>query len=79
MLNGKAYARISKFIWRGNGIMADVQENKAKKLNLDTLEWKGMTWIDIAPPVRAKSITWLRIPFPSLDLDDTLSRRQRNR
>lgn len=58
--------------------MADVQENKAKKLNLDTLEWKGMTWIDIAPPGQSE-IDYLaeNYHFHPLDLDDTLSRRQR--
>lgn len=58
--------------------MADVQENKAKKLNLDTLEWKGMTWIDIAPPSQSE-IDYLaeNYHFHPLDLDDTLSRRQR--
>ena len=58
--------------------MADVQEDKTKKLNLDTLEWKGMTWIDIAPPSQSE-IDYLaeNYHFHPLDLDDTLSRRQR--
>jgi magnesium transporter len=58
--------------------MADVQEDKTKKLNLDTLEWKGMTWIDIAPPGQSE-IDYLaeNYHFHPLDLDDTLSRRQR--
>lgn len=58
--------------------MADVQKGKTEKLNLDTLNWKGMTWIDIAPPGQSE-IDFLaeKYHFHPLDLDDTLSRRQR--
>jgi magnesium transporter len=58
--------------------MADVQANKKEKLNIDTLNWKGMTWVDIAPPSQ-KEIDYLaeNYHFHPLDLDDTLSRRQR--
>ena len=58
--------------------MAEVQNDKAEKLNLDTLDWNGMTWIDIAPPGQSE-IDYLaeNYSFHPLDLDDTLSRRQR--
>jgi magnesium transporter len=58
--------------------MAEVQKGKQEKLNLDTLNWKGMTWIDIAPPGQ-NEIDYLaeNYHFHPLDLDDTLSRRQR--
>ncbi len=58
--------------------MADVQEKKEEKLNLDSLDCKGVTWIDIAPPSQ-KEIDFLaeNYHFHPLDLDDTLSRRQR--
>jgi magnesium transporter len=58
--------------------MADVQKKKEEKLNIDTLNWKGMTWVDIAPPSQ-KEIDYLaeNYHFHPLDLDDTLSRRQR--
>jgi magnesium transporter len=58
--------------------MADASENKTKRLNLDMLNWKGMTWIDIAPPGQSE-IDYLaeNYHFHPLDLDDTLSRRQR--
>jgi magnesium transporter len=58
--------------------MADVQKGKTEKLNLDTLNWKGMTWVDIAPPGQ-NEIDFLaeKYHFHPLDLDDTLSRRQR--
>ncbi len=58
--------------------MAEVQKGKTEKLNLDTLNWKGMTWIDIAPPGQ-NEIDYLaeKYHFHPLDLDDTLSRRQR--
>jgi magnesium transporter len=58
--------------------MAEVQKGKTEKLNLDTLTWKGMIWIDIAPPGQ-NEIDYLaeKYHFHPLDLDDTLSRRQR--
>ncbi|MDD4923725.1 MAG: magnesium/cobalt transporter CorA [Dehalococcoidales bacterium] len=58
--------------------MAEVQKVNEEKLNLDTLDWKGMTWIDIAPPGQSE-IDYLaeNYHFHPLDLDDTLSRRQR--
>ena len=58
--------------------MAEVQKINPEKLNLDTLSWKGMTWIDIAPPGQSE-IDYLaeNYSFHPLDLDDTLSRRQR--
>ena len=58
--------------------MAEVQKEDKKKLNLDTLNWKGVTWIDIAPPGQ-NEIDYLaeNYSFHPLDLDDTLSRRQR--
>lgn len=58
--------------------MAEVQKSKQEKLNLDTLNWKGLTWIDIAPPGQ-NEIDYLaeNYHFHPLDLDDTLSRRQR--
>jgi magnesium transporter len=58
--------------------MADAGDSKAKRLNLDTLKWKGMSWIDIAPPGQSE-IDYLaeNYHFHPLDLDDTLSRRQR--
>jgi magnesium transporter len=58
--------------------MAEVQGNKAEKLNVDSLTWRGLNWIDIAPPTE-KEIEYLaeKYHFHPLDLDDTLSRRQR--
>ncbi|HAS04470.1 MAG TPA: magnesium transporter [Dehalococcoidia bacterium] len=58
--------------------MAEVQKEDKKKLNIDTLDWKGMTWVDISPPGQSE-IDYLaeNYHFHPLDLDDTLSRRQR--
>jgi len=51
---------------------------KKEKLNMESLTWGGLTWIDIEPPTE-KETKYLaqNYPFHPLDLDDTLSRKQR--
>ena len=58
--------------------MADIQKNEQAKLNIDSINWKGFSWVNIAPPTQ-KEIDYLaeNYHFHPLDLDDTLSRRQR--
>ena len=48
------------------------------KLNIESLVWGDITWVDIAPPTE-KEIEYLaqNYPFHPLDLDDTLSKKQR--
>ena len=57
--------------------MANPKVNK-EKLNMESLTWGGLTWIDIEPPTE-KETKYLaqNYPFHPLDLDDTLSRKQR--
>ena len=51
---------------------------KKEKLNMESLTWGDLTWIDIEPPTE-KETKYLaqNYPFHPLDLDDTLSRKQR--
>ena len=58
--------------------MATPQVKKEKQLNMTSITWGDLTWIDIAPPTE-KETAYLaeRYPFHPLDLDDTLSRIQR--
>ena len=51
---------------------------KEEQLNMRSLNWGDITWIDIAPPT-AKETEYLaqNYPFHPLDLDDTLSKKQR--
>ena len=48
------------------------------KLNMESLRWGDITWIDISPPTE-KETEYLaqKYPFHPLDLDDTLSKKQR--
>ncbi|MDD4874047.1 MAG: magnesium transporter CorA family protein [Dehalococcoidales bacterium] len=58
--------------------MENIQGNPGEKLNMNSVSLKGFTWIDITPPTD-KEIEYLaeNYHFHHLDLDDTLSRRQR--
>jgi len=59
--------------------MAKAQEvKKEEQLNMDSLTWGDLTWVDIAPPTE-KETEYLaqNYPFHPLDLDDCLSRIQR--
>jgi magnesium transporter len=57
--------------------MAAPQVEKSK-LNMESLSWGDITWVDIAPPTE-KETEYLaqNYPFHHLDLDDTLSKKQR--
>jgi len=58
--------------------MANPQIKKEERLNIDSLTWGDLTWIDIEPPTE-KETEYLaqNYPFHPLDLDDTRSRIQR--
>ena len=58
--------------------MAISQIKKEEQLNMESLSWGDFTWIDIASPTE-KETEYLaqNYPFHPLDLDDTLSRKQR--
>ncbi len=58
--------------------MANPQIKKEEQLNIDSLTWGDLTWIDIEPPTE-KETEYLaqNYPFHPLDLDDTRSRIQR--
>ncbi len=58
--------------------MATSQIKKEEQLNMESLSWGDLTWIDIAPPTE-KETEYLaqNYHFHPLDLDDTLSRKQR--
>ena len=58
--------------------MANPRIKKEEKLNMESLTWRDLTWIDIEPPTE-KETKYLaqNYPFHPLDLDDTLSRKQR--
>ena len=51
---------------------------KEEELNMESLTWGDLTWVDIAPPTE-KETEYLaqNYPFHPLDLDDTISRIQR--
>ncbi len=53
-------------------------EIKKDKLNMEIISWENIQWIDIAPPTD-KETEYLAInySFHPLDLDDTLSKKQR--
>ena len=57
--------------------MAVTQVGK-EELNMETITWGDLTWINIQPPTQ-KEIEYLakNYPFHPLDLDDCLSRTQR--
>ncbi len=56
---------------------ANVKE-KAKQLNMESVDWNGMTWINIEKPTeRETEYLANNYPFHPLDLDDCLSRIQR--
>jgi magnesium transporter len=59
--------------------MAKAQEvKKEEQLNIDSITWGDLTWVDIAPPTeRETEYLAQNYPFHPLDLDDTLSRIQR--
>jgi magnesium transporter len=58
--------------------MANPKVKKEEKLNMESLTWGGLTWIDIEPPTeRETEYLAQHYPFHPLDLDDTLSRKQR--
>ena len=49
-----------------------------RKLNIETVAWGGLTWIDIEKPTKAETDYLAQnFPFHELDLDDCLSRVQR--
>jgi len=58
--------------------MAVSQIKKEEQLNMESLSRGDLTWVDIAPPTE-KETEYLaqNYPFHPLDLDDTLSRKQR--
>lgn len=58
--------------------MAITPDEKKAELNIETLTWGKLTWINIERPTE-KETKYLaeRYPFHSLDLDDVLSRQQR--
>jgi magnesium transporter len=62
---------------KGKSAMA-ISQVKKDKLNIETLIWGDITWVDIAPPTE-KETEYLaqNYPFHHLDLDDTLSKKQR--
>jgi magnesium transporter len=58
--------------------MANTKIKKEEKLNMESLTWGDLTWIDIEPPTeRETEYLAQNYPFHPLDLDDTLSRKQR--
>ncbi|MDZ4230318.1 MAG: CorA family divalent cation transporter, partial [Dehalococcoidales bacterium] len=53
-------------------------QRKEAKLNLESVTWGGLTWIDIdRPTARETEYLAQNYPFHPLDLDDCLSRIQR--
>ena len=58
--------------------MAISRFENEEQLNIESLSWGDLTWVDIAPPTE-KETEYLaqNYPFHPLDLDDTLSRKQR--
>ncbi|MCJ7769931.1 MAG: magnesium/cobalt transporter CorA [Dehalococcoidales bacterium] len=55
-----------------------ISQVKKDKLNMESLIWGDITWVDIASPTE-KETEYLaqNYPFHHLDLDDTLSKKQR--
>ena len=58
--------------------MAAVQRQREGKLNLESLTWGDLTWVNIEKPAE-REVEYLaqNYPFHPLDLDDCLSRIQR--
>ncbi len=58
--------------------MATSRIKSEEQLNMRSLNWSDITWVDIAPPT-GKETEYLaqNYPFHPLDLDDTLSKKQR--
>jgi magnesium transporter len=58
--------------------MAFTQVGKEEQLNIESITWGDLTWINIQPPTK-KEIEYLakNFSFHPLDLDDVLSRTQR--
>jgi len=56
-----------------------VTENEQERpLNMETVEWNGLTWVNIEPPTEQETEYLAQnYPFHPLDLDDCLSRIQR--
>jgi len=60
--------------------MANPKIKKEEKLNMESLAWGDLTWIDIEPPTeRETEYLAQNYPFHHLDLDDTHSRIQRSK
>ena len=58
--------------------MATSKVRKEKQLNLDSLTWGDLTWVNIEHPTeRETEYLAQHYPFHPLDLDDCLSRIQR--
>ena len=57
--------------------MSLLRKNK-DELNIETISWGDINWIDITPPTE-KETDYLaqNYPFHPLDLDDTISKKQR--
>jgi len=54
------------------------KEKKEKPLNIETVTWDDLTWVNIEPPTeRETEYLAQNYPFHPLDLDDCLSRIQR--
>ena len=54
------------------------KEKPAEKLNIETVAWGDLTWVNIEPPTeRETEYLAQNYPFHPLDLDDCLSRIQR--
>jgi magnesium transporter len=54
------------------------EKEKEERLNLETVTWGGLTWVNIEPPTELeKEYLSQNYPFHPLDLDDCLSRIQR--
>jgi magnesium transporter len=54
------------------------KEKEEEQLNLETVTWGDLTWVNIQPPTeREKEYLAENYPFHPLDLDDCLSRIQR--
>lgn len=58
--------------------MVDVKIEKDEMLNIESLSYNGLTWVNIEKPTENETEYLAKnYPFHELDLDDTLSRRQR--
>jgi magnesium transporter len=62
----------------GDGIVATSRASKEQELNVESLAWGGLTWVNIEQPTeRETGYLAQNYPFHPLDLDDCLSRIQR--